>query len=200
MAQDIAAIILAAGASERMGQPKALLPFGKVTILEHVIGVFRQAGVEELRVVVGHHADRLSPLLDRAGVTWVLNPHPESGMFSSVEAGIASLPSRVRAFFVHPVDIPLVSPRTLRRLMRAQPAEVVSPRSHGKTGHPPLLDAGLIPALMAFDGPGGLRGFLAQHRDHTCHIDCDDEGILVDVDTPQDYCKACQTLSGVKGG
>jgi len=200
MARDIAAVILAAGASGRMGQPKALLPFGDRTMLEHVIGTFREAGIEELRVVVGHDADRVTPLLERAGVAWVLNPRAEDGMFSSVRAGVAVLPPGLRAFFVHPVDIPLVSTLTLQQLMRAGPAKVVSPRCNGQTGHPPLLSAELVPGLLAFNAPGGLRAFLRSLRDDTRHIDCEDRGILTDIDTPEDYRSAFQTLSGVKGG
>ena len=91
----LAALILAAGYSSRMGRSKPLLPFGGQTALARVIGSFRQAGIDRIAVVTGHQAEQLEPLLRELGVGAIANPNYERGMYSSVQAGIASLAADV---------------------------------------------------------------------------------------------------------
>ncbi|MDF2840738.1 MAG: mobA 1, partial [Clostridia bacterium] len=89
--QKIAAIVLAAGYSSRMGELKPLLPLGDKTVIEKVIDAFRKAGIDDVRVVVGYEAQRLMPLLEKRKVQIIQNIEFEKGMFSSVQAGIKSL-------------------------------------------------------------------------------------------------------------
>ena len=101
-------------------------------------------------------------------------------MFSSVQVGCAAVRRGAGALFIHPADVPLVRPATLR-LLAARLA------AGGRRGHPPLLDASLVPSLLAYAGDGGLRGFLAAHADELEVVPCDDPGVALDMDTPQDY-------------
>src|ERR1035438_509749 len=112
----IAAIVLAAGYSSRMAEFKPLLPLGGSTALELCIRLFRDAGVAEVLAVLGHRADELQPLAERAGARCILNPHFEQGIFSSISAGSRALAGWVEAAFVLPADIPLVRPHTIRRM------------------------------------------------------------------------------------
>ena len=188
----IAALILAAGESSRMKKLKPLLPLEGRTMIERVIGLFREVGIADIRAVLGHEADRLIPVLDRQGVSHVINEGYRSGMFSSLRTGAAHLQEGCGAFFLLPADMPFVRPETLQRLIAAfrETGEVAyRPRYQGRRGHPPLISAELIPAILAFDQPGGLRALLAGYEGRCVDIECDDPGILIDLDTPEDYRK-----------
>src|ERR1035437_2576823 len=112
----IAAIVLAAGCSSRMAEFKPLLPLADSTALEHCIGLFRAAGIGEVIAVLGHRAEELQLIAERAGARCILNPHFEQGMFSSIVSGSRALADGVEAAFVLPADIPLVRPHTIRRM------------------------------------------------------------------------------------
>ncbi len=186
----IAALILAAGSSSRMGSFKPLLPLGRSTCIEEAIARFRRAGIADVRVVIGHRSEELKPVLERIGVRWVFNPEHEKGMFSSVLAGVRSFESSVEAFFLLPADIPLVSPRTVRALLEACEAHgpgIVYPRFEGKRGHPPLIPASFLEGELPADVPGGLRAVLARHEEAAVDVDVIDEAVLLDCDTPEDY-------------
>src|ERR1700690_952275 len=114
-----AAIVLAAGFSSRMGAFKPLLPFGERTLVDHVVTNLRAAGVPRIHVVTGFEAEAIAPELTRLGVARVHNYDFAAGMFSSVRAGVASLPADVDAFLLAPVDVPLLRPATIARVWRA---------------------------------------------------------------------------------
>jgi CTP:molybdopterin cytidylyltransferase MocA len=188
--QDLAAVVLAAGYSRRMGAFKPLLPFGSTTVIERVIATIREAGVETIRVVVGWQADRLIPVLERSRVRWVMNERCAEGMYSSVQAGVQSLPTGVSAFFLLPGDMPLVQGATLIRLIAAwdaRPGGIRYPCHEGKRGHPPLIAGAYIPEILRETPSSGLRELLARHAEDARDIEVADPGILVDLDTPDDY-------------
>ena len=186
--EGIASVILAAGASARMGTPKPLLRLGPEPLIERLLKAHRDAGVVDIRVVVGFDADVVTPVLARLGSRWVRNPRPEDGMFSSVQVGVRDLADTVRGFFVHPADVPLVTPATLARLAdHLEGSTAVCPAFQGRQGHPPLLGAALIPAVLKYDGQGGLRQLLAALGDGLRTLECDDPAVLIDVDTPADW-------------
>ena len=186
----LAALILAAGYSSRMGRSKPLLPFGGQTALARVIGSFRQAGIDRIAVVTGHQAEQLAPLLRELDVGAIANPNYERGMYSSVQAGIAALPADVTACFLLPVDIPLVRPSTIAALaatIAAQQASITYPRFGGRRGHPPLIARSLFAEILAGQGDGGLHALLQKHQANAADVDVLDEGIVLDMDTPADY-------------
>jgi CTP:molybdopterin cytidylyltransferase MocA/HD superfamily phosphohydrolase YqeK len=186
----IAAIILSAGASTRMGAFKPLLRLAEKCMLEHVIETVQAAQVKEIRVVVGHRAEALAPVVEKAGAAAIFNREYDRGMFSSVCAGVEGLGPAVDAFFLLPVDIPLVRPATFRRLASAwaqHPARVLYPVFAGKRGHPPLVPAVLIPAILKSPGDGGLQKVLEGYEDRALDVAVADENILFDVDRPEDY-------------
>jgi CTP:molybdopterin cytidylyltransferase MocA len=190
MVGNVVAIILAAGFSERMDAFKPLLPLKGITILERNITLFQEVGIEDVRVVTGHRGKELEPLLTRLGARAVPNPRYPEGMFSSVAAGVTTLGSEADAFFILPVDVPLVRTATIRRLLhfyRQEQREVIYPRFLGKRGHPPLIAGKHAREISAWQGGGGLREALAQLEPVALDVDVVDENILLDMDTPEDY-------------
>jgi molybdenum cofactor cytidylyltransferase len=187
---DLAAVVLAAGYSRRMGAFKPLLPFGSTTVIERVIATVREASVETVRVVVGWQANRLIPVLERSGVPWVMNEGWAKGMYSSVQAGVQSLPTGVSVFFLLPGDMPLVRSATLTHLIAewdARRGGIIYPRHKERRGHPPLIAGTYIPEILGEALAGGLRELLARHGEDARDIEVADPGILVDLDTPDDY-------------
>ena len=196
------ALILSAGSSSRMGAFKPLLPLGEETLIERAIGLFRGAGVADVTAVLGHRAECVLPLLGRHGVRPVFNDLYDEGMFSSLRAGVGALDRSRRAFFLLPVDIPFVRQGTLLSLMDAflgGETDVCRPCFRGRRGHPPLIASALIPAIEGFDGTGGLRALLARYRGRTVDVAVEDPGILLDVDTREDYEGAQKALAGDGG-
>jgi molybdenum cofactor cytidylyltransferase len=190
MGKRIAAIILAAGYSSRMGEFKPLLPLGETTVLERIIRLFRNAGIDAIRVVIGHRSADLLPFLQRPDVLPVHNEHYREGMFTSVVAGIGSLEDFHGAFFLMPVDIPLVRLHTVITMMEACQRgnrRILYPSFHGRRGHPPLISTEYKDPIVAWSGQGGLKSFLAQHDSDSADIEVADECILEDMDTPEDY-------------
>jgi len=193
------AIVLAAGFSSRMGAFKPLLPFGERTLVDHVVTNLRAAGVERIHVVTGFEADALAPELTRLGVARAHNSDFAAGMFSSVRAGVASLPAEVDAFLLAPVDVPLVRPSTIARVLRAATAcgsAIVYPTFGGKRGHPPLVRRALFAEIVNSAGDGGLRALLARHEDEASEVAVFDWGCLVDMDRRDDYRRLAAALAG----
>ena len=187
-ASTFATIILAAGQSSRLRQFKPLLPLGGKPMLEHLITRYQSCGITNIRVVAGHRANEVMALSCRLGAEPILNANHADGMWSSVVAGISELSSTIAGVFIHPVDIPLVRRQTLRDILAAfRPGTIVYPTFQQERGHPPLIDAGYLNDLVAWNGQGGLRCFLAGYEDRAIAVPVADRFILKDIDEPEDY-------------
>jgi len=183
----IAAVILAAGLSSRMGSSKPLLTLGGRSLLGHCRDLFAECGVAHLLTVVGHLAEKAGEEAATQGMLVTENPDYRSGMFSSVRRAVSALPADIEGFFMLPVDIPLIRPATVRSLLEhfaTGSGTVLYPAFAGRRGHPPLIPAALVPAILAHDGAGGLETVLAGHPGREVAVW--DEGILLDADTPED--------------
>jgi molybdenum cofactor cytidylyltransferase len=183
----LAALILAAGYSSRMGSFKPLLRLGDRSALEWAVDAFRAAGIADIGVVTGHRAAELEPELARLGVAALRNPAYDSGMYSSIRAGIGSLAPEVDACFVLPIDIPLVRPATVAAIAEHYDgsAPIFYPTFRGQRGHPPLIGRELFAEIAAGDGEGGLRAVLQRHA--ATAVAVADQAILLDMDTPEDH-------------
>ncbi len=184
------AIILAAGYSSRMGEFKPLVRIGGKTFIEHAIALFRDAGIEDIVTVVGHRAPEVLPVAQAAASRGVLNANYADGMYASLQTGVQAVQHSCDAFFLLPVDIPLVRPATVRQLAIAfdqhSAPPVCYPRFQSKRGHPPLINTQLIDGILSYDGKGGLREFLRGHDAQAITIPVADPFIRQDADTPQD--------------
>ena len=182
------AVVPAAGFSRRMGKEKVLLRFGGTTVLERVLTTLRVAGVEERVVVLRPDLKEAIALVRRAGARVVLNPHPEDEMLLSIRMGIADLPPDLPAFFVWPADHPAVLPETLAKLaLEADPQRVVVPVYAGRRGHPALVGGQLVSEIAAIPPNEGLRYLWRLRPEVLCEMEVEDRGVLVNVDTPEDY-------------
>lgn len=186
----LSALVLAAGYSSRMGAFKPLLPLGPTTLLERVVKLFQRAGVEDVRVVVGHRAEAIEPFARALGAKAIFNPDYPQGMFSSIVAGVKALEPNVCAFFLLPTDIPLVREATIRTLIEAhrhRPTRIIYPRFLDLRGHPPLIPVDVVRAELSANPRGGLRDILSRHEGKAVDVDVIDEGILTDCDTMGDF-------------
>lgn len=195
----VAAVVLAAGRSSRMGAFKPLLPFGVTTVTGHVVASLRAAGLDRIHVVVGHRASDMLPVLAGLDVTGVVNPDFDRGMFSSVQRGIASLPADVDGCLLLPVDIPLVRAATHARIVRTaveHDALIVHPHFRSVRGHPPFVSRGLFDEILHGKGEsGGLRAILQAHEAAALQVAIFDRGCLCDMDWPTDHLSLCEALA-----
>lgn len=186
----VAALILAAGYSSRMGRLKPLLPLGERTVIARVVSLFKEAGLGQVLAVLGHAREKIAPVLPPLGARPVDNPDFAQGMFSSVRAGAQALDPGTEAFFMLPVDIPLVRRSTIKAMLAAReerPDSIIYPCFQGRRGHPPLLPAGLIPAILNHPAEGNLRQVLTAHAGDAYNLEVADENILFDIDDWNDY-------------
>jgi molybdenum cofactor cytidylyltransferase len=196
--RNIAAVVLSAGLSERMGRFKPLLPMGNFrTIIERVVNMFQGAGVTEIFVVAGHRAAEVRQAVAPLKVRCVENREYIDGMFTSVLAGVRALPAGCDAFFIHPVDIPLVRFQTVKRLaatLEDNHAGIIYPTFDGRRGHPTLIHTRLVPEILEWPGTGGLRGLLQRREAESYELPVADEAVLLDLDTPDDYSRLLARL------
>lgn len=183
----LAGIILAAGASSRMGRCKPLLRLAGMTVLERNIALLRDAGADEVLVVIGNHAEELQPLAKQCGARCVHNANWERGMFSSVVAGVQALRDWAQGAFVIPVDVPLVRSATVQRLaavFATFPEGIVYPVFGGRRGHPPLIARSILNETLLDASPGPLFALLTAHERQAIEVPVADEAIHLDMDTP----------------
>lgn len=193
MPQRLHALILAAGGSRRMGAFKPLLPLRGRTVIACTVDSALQGGAERAVVVTGNRSDEVEAVLKDQFSDRVRTVRSESwahtDMLRSVQLGAAAL-GDCDAFFLLPGDMPLVSPDTFAALAAEReraPAAVLFPVLDGRRGHPPLIDASLIPAILAYRGEGGLRGLWRQYESRIRTVPVEHSGIFTDLDTPEDY-------------
>lgn len=180
------AIVLAAGASSRMGRPKALLPVGGRPAVEVVCATLRAGGARDVVVVVGRHAAEIRAGADLGAVRVVDHAGWEAGRTSSIQAGLAALPADAAWTLLALVDMPLVRAQTIRALLAAprEDADVLVPLHDGRRGHPILLARSLFARIAALGPDEPLTSVVraARRRDVTV----DDPGVLLDFDSPDD--------------
>jgi molybdenum cofactor cytidylyltransferase len=192
----IAAVVLAAGKSTRMGRPKALLPLaGGDTFLTRIVRTFHAAGVAEVVIVLGHDADVIAASLDERDVRArvVVNHDYESGQLSSLLAGLRAIDRPgVTAMLLTLVDVPLVSPETVRAIVarhRAAGAPLVRPVDGARHGHPVLIDRALFDALRHADPASGAKPIVRTYASPRGDVEVEDDGAFLDVDTPEEYAR-----------
>ncbi len=192
--RNLAAVILAAGYSSRMKLFKPLLPLGNSTVIENSIDSFLESGIEDVIVVVGFQAKKLIPVLEAKGTKWVYNERFSEGMYSSIVAGVGSFPEHIKGFFLLPADIPLVSSETIDKLVEGykdSKQSIIYPSLLKRRGHPPLISSRLFSEILRYDGAGGLKALLRKYEEQAYYVEVEDEGVLLDIDTYEDYLRLC---------
>lgn len=182
-------LVLAAGGSGRMGRPKALLEIAGETFLDHAIRVLREGGCRSVYVVAGD-APELHAIVAAQDARLVRNDDPASEQFTSVKLGMRALPADSAAVAVLPVDCPLVQSSTVQTLAvaAARTAKpVVLPMYNGVGGHPVILMRSFFDTVLGARNAEGLSGVIIAHGHKVELVTVMDAGILVDIDTPQEY-------------
>lgn len=199
----ISGIVLAAGASSRMGQAKAALPFGQTgeTVLSRIVSTILAGGVPTVIVVAGAHIDAVRHAMPRHESRARVVEHPgwEQGQLSSLIAGLDAIDEPLlEAVLVTPVDVPLVTPFTVAAVIsawRRTHAPIVRPASPSTSlrasaqrhGHPVIFDRSVFNDLRAADPQVGAKAVFFTHRDRILNVEVRDAGAFEDIDTPEDY-------------
>lgn len=185
----IGAIILAAGASQRMGTPKQLLRYHGRSLLRHAVETALAARCHPVIVVLGAHREQLCDEVSALPVQVVENPAWAAGMGTSIRAGVQALTeTEVAAALLLLCDQPLITPQTLHELItlytQAQPLAVAS-EYNGSRGVPVLFSRALFPELLALPDEAGARQLLHRHAANVLSVVV--QAGALDVDTPADY-------------
>jgi molybdate transport repressor ModE-like protein len=181
------AIIVAAGTSSYMNDFQPMLKVGRTTIIKRIITTLKDAGVDTIVVITGNKADELEKHISNMGVICLRNERfNETQMFDSARIGLEYIQDKCDRTLFTPVDIPLVSKKSVSKLLNSE-AKISCLSHNGFKGHPLLISSELIPELLSYTGTGGLRGAIKSTCEEIKLVSVDDQGILMDIDTPQDY-------------
>jgi CTP:molybdopterin cytidylyltransferase MocA len=191
----IGAVLLAAGSGSRLGgRPKCLLELGGVPLIRRQLIALSGAGVDELVVVTGHHAELIEPVVQDFPVTLVRNPAPDEGQTSSQRLGLAALAAKLDAVIVALADQPMLNAQDITALIGAwkkRPAGigVVYPEVGGERGNPVILGAEVREQILAAGPDFGGRQWQAEHPDAVAPFVTDNRRYQVDIDTPEDLAR-----------
>lgn len=196
----LAAVILAAGASARMGgqTPKQLLPLGGTSLLRRALDTARAVPVDQVVVVLGYQAERMLPELEGANATVVLNNQWAEGLSTSLRGGLAAVGPDARGVFIYPADMPYITADVLRQLQARQqttgrPASMAEVK--GLRMVPVYVTRSLFPALMIQEGDTGGAHYLRAHPDLVAAVPFDETLRLErDVDRPEDYRRVVEEI------
>ena len=199
MTKDVAAILLAAGRSRRMGAFKPLLPFGQTTVIQTCVQNLRTAGIENIVVVVGHRADEVRHSLNDLRLRFAVNPDPDSEMSVSIACGIRELPIETKATLIALTDQPAVPSEITEAIVQQwrSGAKLVIPEFQGRGGHPVLVDLSFREELLNLDPGLGLKSFFDAHRDEVQRLPVNSPYIARDMDTWDDYRTLHQEIFGM---
>ncbi|MDO8754420.1 MAG: nucleotidyltransferase family protein [Anaerolineales bacterium] len=188
----ITAIILAAGESKRMGEPKMLMPYGKSTVLQTVISAFQSAGIKDILVVTGGARQQVEMLIGKT-VQTVFNDNYQNGeMLSSIQLGLSVKMREASAALICLGDQPQVEERSVRSICNAfleSKSQLVVPSYQNQRGHPWLVARSLWDELLTLKAPKTSRDFLKKHARAIHYVNINTPSVIEDLDTPQDYLK-----------
>ena len=192
----VGAVLLAAGAGSRLGgRPKALLELGGVPLIMRQLIALSGAGVDELVVVLGHHAAAVEAAVRPFPITLVHNPRPDDGQASSVHCGLQALSPKLDAVIVALADQPLVNEQDITELIGAfkkrGDAAMVVPRvtlgdAAAEPGNPVIFEAALGREWLAGDADAACRRWRESHPERVRWLDTHNRRYKLDIDTPED--------------
>lgn len=191
----VGAVLLAAGSGSRMGgRPKALLELGGVPLILRQLIALSGAGIDELVVVLGHHAAQIEPVVQKFPLTLVHNPRPDDGQVSSQRLGLAALGHKLDAVLVALADQPLVNEQDITALIGAykkRPAgtSVVVPTVDGAPGNPVIFSAQVREQILAGEADIGCRQWRAAHPEAVAPFVTDNRRFRLDIDTLEDIAR-----------
>jgi molybdenum cofactor cytidylyltransferase len=172
-----------------MGRPKALLPLGGKTFIDNILDAISQSSIRETIVVVGHHRAEIEQHVT-APVRIVFNPDYEQGMVTSIQTGIRALPPETIGAALFLVDHPIVDSGTIEALIARLAADrIVLPVYQGRRGHPVLFGSEILQEILGLTASQGANIVVRKDPSRIVQVPVNAPGILVDVDTPEDFQK-----------
>ncbi len=187
----VAGLILAAGQSQRMGSPKSLLRIHERTFLEHIFSQALEAGLSDIRIVLGHKSEEIVRSLPHLAPYIICNPAYETGQLSSLVRGLDAFEGvPLDGVLVMLVDHPYVTRELIQKLVEAfslATSPLVIPTCHGKRGHPVIFGQRLFAELREAPLNEGAAAVVRNHSHEILHLEVEEEGILIDLDTPENY-------------
>lgn len=186
----VSAILLAAGESKRMGQPKQLMPLDQTTILGKTLKNLLNSMVSEIIVVLGYKAEEVIKTITDKPVKIVVNPNYQQGMSTSIIAGLKLIDSRAQAFMLALGDQPYINSQTINSLIEAfgtNDKGIVIPVYQGRRGHPVVFAIRYQGKLLKLKGDVGGREIVDQRSDDVLEVAVNCEGIHIDIDTLDNY-------------
>lgn len=189
----IAAVLLAAGESQRMGSVKALLKWDNLTFIETIFERLPRERLCEKWLVLGHEYRHILQVIDLPrDFRLIQNPHPETGQLVSIQLAIRQISYEAAGMLLILVDHPAVTAVTYRMLIDAatkHPEQIIIPEYRGRRGHPVYFSCRFYDDLLNASAEVGAREVVHRHSDQVINLKVDDPGILKDIDTPADYKK-----------
>ncbi len=190
MSRLIAAIILAAGESKRMGRLKQLMPFRGKTILEHSVDNILASKVSEVIVVLGHEAQMVMPKVANRPVRIAINSAYRDGMSTSIASGLSLVGDKVEAVMLALADQPLIDSQIINRIVDEFDSHnhgIVIPVYQGRRGHPVIFDIKYRTELLQLTGDTGGRAIIDRHPEDVLEVDAGSENIYIDIDNLESY-------------
>lgn len=199
----ISAILLAAGESKRMGEPKQSLSVGGIPLIHRALNVLMESSVDEIIIVLGHEYGRIRTLIPaqdrRVRVTY--NRNFKQGMGASIARGMAELSRISEAVIIMPVDLPLMAKSTVNEVISAYKSEgknIVVPFFREWRGHPVLFSRKYFTSLAALKGDRGGSSIVESNPEDVYKLETGDEGIIMDIDTVEDLDRARKKTKDVE--
>lgn len=195
----VSAIVVAAGLSTRMGEPKQLLPYGEHTVIEQIVSVLLECPLDEVVVVTGHEREAVEARLAGWPVRPVFNPNYQEGeMLSSVQCGISALGPEAHAALIVLGDQPQLEASVVRRLVdlyQEVGGGLVMPSFQMRRGHPILVDRAYWPEILSLPSDKTLREVINTHADDIHYVEVETDSVLRDIDTPEEYQQELRRLA-----
>ena len=194
----ISGIVLAAGSSQRIGTPKALLKIGEKTFLQHIVETLHSARIIDVVIVLGAEAEEIQKTIIWFDGKVVINNDWQKGQLSSIIAGLNALdltksePEEIHGAIICPVDHPLLTQSLLVDLLQGywlSKKRIIIPIHRGKRGHPIIFDRELFDDIRNAPIDIGARAVVRNHEQEVHEVDVNDEGVLINIDSPDDYKK-----------
>ena len=186
----INAIVLAAGASKRMGKPKPLLRFRDSTFLEQIVTTLQSSQADGVTVVLGAQAEAIAKAVDLPDADVIINGDYRKGQLSSLVAGIKHVPQQTEAILLCLVDHPFITAEIVDKIVgefRRTDAPIVVPTFNGRRGHPTLFSHSMFAPLISAPAEKGARHVVYSNEDKVLEVTVSDSTVLVGINTPDDY-------------
>jgi molybdenum cofactor cytidylyltransferase len=190
---NISAIIISAGSSGRMGQPKALLAIKGKTFLRNIVDTMYKSGFEDVIIVLGSESEKIQNTISWFKGKIVINQDWKQGQLSSIITGLNNVDqTQYSAALIWPVDHPCVSPKLLLELVKKFDKgshKIIVPKYGERRGHPVIIAGSLFEEIKFAPKDIGMKSVIHSHPEEVCEVKTTDQGVITNVDTPEEYQK-----------